>query len=178
MSALDMLARAETSSDLQHHTYDCHVDVLGAAGMAAASNHAHMSIFRIKYMNDIAEIESAKRLFIMWARRAMINRGMDASGMMASSGKPKTPSASRVGVQALTQWVNDVCPACHGLKYIVPDGTPALSDKKCGKCNGTGKNQIKQAGDLGDVMKDLIERADSACVTIQRGIDEKLGRNA
>ena len=164
MSALDLLCRAEVSSDLAHHDHDCDVDTLGAAGMAAAQNFAHMAIFRIKYLNDAGEIGSAKRLFVMWARRAMINRNMSAA------------SASRVGVQALTAWVNDVCPACNGLKYLVPAGTPALSDKQCHKCNGTGKNQIRSPGELGEVFKDLLERADSACVTIQRGIDEKLGR--
>lgn len=164
MSVLDMLARAEVSSDLEHHDYDCHVDVLGATGMAASANFAHMAIFRIKYLNDSAEIESAKRLFIMWARRSMINRKLNAA------------SASRVGVQALTAWVNDVCQACNGLKHQVIAGSPTLSDKPCPKCSGTGKNPIRHPGELGEVFKDLLERADSACNTIQRGIDEKLGR--
>lgn len=165
MGVLDMLARAEVSSDLEHHDHDCDVDTLGAAGMAAAQNFAHMAIFRIKYLNDPAEVDSAKRLFIMWARRAMINRGVNPS------------SASRVGVQAMTAWVNDVCQACHGLKYQAITGTPALSDKPCSKCNGTGKNQIRHGGELGEVFKDLLERADSACVTIQLGIKNKLGRD-
>lgn len=77
----------------------------------------------------------------------------------------------------MTAWVNDVCQACHGLKYQAITGTPALSDKQCSKCNGTGKNQIRQGGELGEVFKDLLERADSACVTIQYGIRDKLGRD-
>lgn len=164
MSTLDMLARAEVSSDLQHHTHECHVDVIGAAGMAAAKNFAHMALFRIKYMNDSTEIESAKRLFIMWARKQMINRKVNPSG------------ASRVGVQALTAWVNDVCPACNGLKHKVVEGTPTLSPKPCGSCGGTGRNRIRQQGEVGEVMKDLMERADTAVVTIQIGIKNKMGR--
>jgi len=176
MSTLDLLARAESSSDLKHHDYDCHVDVLGAAGMAAASNFAHMALFRIKYGQDHTEIDSAKRLFVMWARKAMINRGLDATGTMAAPGKPQSPSASRVGVQALMAWVNDVCPSCNGLGHHVVLGTPTLSSKPCGSCGGTGRNRIKQHGDVGEVMKDLMERADSAVITIQIGIKNKLGR--
>lgn len=132
--------------------------------MAAAKNFAHMALFRIKYMNDSTEIESAKRLFIMWARKQMINRKVNPSG------------ASRVGVQALTAWVNDVCPACNGLKHKVVEGTPTLSPKPCGSCGGTGRNRIRQQGEVGEVMKDLMERADTAVVTIQIGIKNKMGR--
>lgn len=160
-----MLARAEVSSDLEHHDYDCHVDVLGAAGMAASHNFAHMALFRIKYLNDAAELEAAKRLFIMWARRAMINRKVNPSG------------ASRLGVQALTAWIDDVCKACHGVKHVVIPGTPALSDKACPHCGGTGRNKIKHGGEIGEVIKDLHERADSACHTIQYGINDRLGRD-
>ena len=178
LAILDMLARAETSSDLQHHDRFCDVDVLGAAGMAASANGAHMAVYRVKYLNDAAEIETAKRVFVMWARRSMINRGIDATGMIGSPGKPKTPSASRVGVQALAAWIHDVCQPCGGLGHQTIAGSPTLSDKQCPHCNGTGKNPIKQPGDIGDVVKDLMERADSACISIQRGVDEKLGRNA
>lgn len=163
MGILDKLARAEVSSDLAHHDYECHVDVLGAAGMAAAHNFAHMSIFRIKYLNDATEIEAAKRLFIQWARRSMLNRKLDAAG------------ASRVGVQALTAWVDDVCGSCNGVKFTVLEGTPSLSGKVCPSCNGTGKNPIRQHGELLEVFKDLHERADAACETIRSGIQAKIG---
>lgn len=164
MRVLNQLARAEVSSDLAHHPHHCHVDVLGAAGMAAYSNHAHMAIFRIKYLNDTAEIESAKRLFIMWARRSMINRNID----------PR--SASRVGVQALTSWVCDVCQVCNGLGYQVVAGTPTLSDRPCGTCGGTGKNKVREHGEIAEVVKDLHERADTAVRVIQGGLKDKLGR--
>lgn len=164
MSALDMLARAETSSDLQHHDRPCDVDVLGAAGMAACHNHAHMALFRLKYLNDQTEIGEAKTLFIMWARRAMINRKVNPSG------------ASRLGVQALTAWVCDVCQVCNGLGHQVVVGTPTLSDKACGKCGGTGKNKVREYGDIAEVVKDLFERADTAVRIIQGGVNDKYGR--
>jgi hypothetical protein len=175
MSVLDLLVRAEGSSDLRHYDRPCDVDVLAAAGMVAIYSQG-MSLFKLKYGQDATEIDSAKRLFVMWARKAMINRGLDATGTMAAPGKPQSPSASRVGVQALTAWLNDVCPACNGLGHHVVPGTPTLSSKPCGSCGGTGRNRIRQQGDVGEVMKDLMERADSAVVTIQIGIKNKLVR--
>ena len=163
MGTLDRLATAETSSDLQHHDRPCDVDVLAAAGMAASHNHAHMSLFRLKYLNDATELDIAKRLFVMWARRAMINRKLDPA------------KASRLGVQALTQWISDICQSCNGLKYPVIVGTPTLSDKPCQCCKGTGRSKVKEHGDMGEVVKDLHERADTAIRVIQGGVKEKMG---
>ena len=162
MGVLDRLASAEVSSDLQHHEHTCDVDTIGAAGMAAA-NFAHVALFRLKYLNDLTEIEAAKRLMIQWARIHMVRRKLD----------PR--SASRVGVQALTSWVDDVCKACHGVRYVQFDGAPTLSDRQCPTCNGSGKVYPKQAGVLGEVFKDLRERADSAVVVVQRRLKWKMG---
>lgn len=172
MSVLDMLARAETSSDLQHHDYMSDVYVLGAAGMAACSNPAHMSIFRVKYLNDATELDAAKRLFITWARRVMTLRGIDPSGLAVNP--RKTESANRIGVQAFHLWLDDVCHTCHGRRYEVPDGAPSLSDRTCPDCKGSGKNEIKHQHP--EVIRDLHERADTAVNAIQAGIDGKLGR--
>ena len=164
MSVLDMLARAEVSSDLQHHARPCDVDILGAAGMAAHSNHAHMALFRLKYLNDHAEITEAKSLFIRWARITMINRKVNPAG------------ASRMGARALTSWLADVCHVCNGRKHKVIDGTPTLSDKACGSCKGTGRNKIRERGELAEVVKDLHERADTAVRVIHGGVNDKMGR--
>lgn len=165
MSVLDLLARAEVSSDLEHHEYDCAVDVLGAAGMVGAANFANISIFRVKYLNDLNEVAQAKKIFIRWTYRMMANRGLDPT------------KASRIGVQVFTHWVNDICPACNGLKRLIIAGTPTLSGKDCPKCSGTGKKPIPITGELGEVFKDVGERADSACQTIRRGLSEKIGRD-
>lgn len=163
MGILDRLARAEVSSDLAHHDYDCHVDILGAAGMVAATHYANISIFRVKYLNDINELAQAKKIFVRWTYRMMANRGLDPT------------KASRIGVQALTHWVNDICPACNGLKHMIIAGSPTLSDKECNKCSGTGKKPVPISGEIGEVFKDVGERADSACLTIRRGLSEKMG---
>ena len=163
MSVLDRLARAETSSDLQHHDYDCAVDVLGATGMATAGDFVSLSLYRLKYLNDTAQIEQAKAVFIRWAYRSMQNRKIDPKG------------ASRIGVQALTAWIGDVCGGCQGRKFKRIEGSPALSDRPCDCCGGSGKNQIRAHGDIRDVMLDVAERADAAIMTLQRGVDDRLG---
>lgn len=163
MRVLNQLARAEVSSDLAHHSRHCDVDVLGAAGMASTGNFAHLALFRLKYLNDSVEIDSAKRLFVMWARKSMIDRSMNPA------------SASRLGTQALTAWVNDVCQPCHGLGYKKVAGAPALSDRACPHCNGTGRNPITHAGADAEVVRDLMERADSVMEFIRRRIGDKLG---
>jgi len=167
MGVLDRLASAEVSSDLQHHEHTCDVDVLGAAGLAAIKHPGHMSLFRVKILNDAAELAAAKSLFIRWARVSMTNR-------MRAGSTLNPEKASRVGVQALSAWLNDVCGKCKGVKFVVKDGTPYLSDKQCPHCQGTGREPIRQRGEMLDVFKELMERADTAVAWIHTGIEKKL----
>ena len=162
MSVLDMLARAETSSDLAHHEYACSVDVLGATGMAHTESGA-LSIFRFKYYGDQASKQSAKDIFILWTRRAMLRRKLDASG------------ASRLGTQILTSWCYDICQPCGGLGYPMIESTPTLSSKKCTNCKGTGRNMVNGNSLLDDVKREVQEKADDAIIGMQRRIKPKLG---
>ena len=164
MAILDMVASAEMSSDLSHKEHQCAIDIVGAVGMAAIQNPEHLAIWRVKYLNDIADIPAAKRIFILWARRAMMRRGVIQAG------------ASRLGVQTLMQWLDDVCQGCNGLKFAVTEGTPTLSTKQCTKCQGTGKNPIKadSAATL-EVVFDVIERADGIMFELQNRIKRTLG---
>lgn len=163
MAILDLVARAEVSSDLSHHEYFCPIDVIGAVGLAAIHEPGALAIYRVKYLSDTADIALAKSTFILWARRAMIRRGVNPA------------SASRVGVQTLIAWINDVCASCHGLGHPLLDGTPSLSSKACEHCNGTGKTPIRSHGDIGDAIRDTLERADDAVHAIQRAIGSKIG---
>lgn len=167
MSALDLLSRAEVSSDLRHYEHRCDVDILGAAGMAAIHHPAHMSLFRLKYLNDASEMVTAKSLFTRWAWNAMANRMRAGSGM-------NPEKASRVGVQALTAWVNDVCHKCNGVKYVRAEGAPLLTGRQCPCCSGTGKAPIRQHGEMLEVFRDLMERADTAVQWIHTGVENKL----
>ena len=160
---LDRIASAETSSDLSHKPHGCDVDVLGAVGMAAIQNPAYLAVYRVKYLNDMADIPPAKRIFILWARKAMMNRKIIADG------------ASRLGTQIFTQWINDTCSTCQGRKYQIIKDTPMLAIKPCQACAGTGKTPIKaQSSEALEVYFDVIERADAVILTIQAMIREKL----
>lgn len=161
MGMLDKLASAETSSDLRHYPEPCAIDVLAAAGMAGVAAPIHLALFRLKYLDDREQIEACKAIFTRWTYRAMVNRGI------------MPQSASRVGVQTLTAWVHDTCTECAGQKYRVIEGTPALSVKACSKCHGLGKNPIGD-GQIGEVKKDVIERADDAINGISGRILDKL----
>lgn len=164
MSVLDQLARAEVSSDLKHHDRHCDVDVLGAAGMASTVNPRHLAVFRVKYLGDVEEMQAATRYFVHIAQISMIRRKVNPAG------------ASRLGTQILTHWLDDTCPACNGLKFIAVEGAPALSDRPCQPCNGTGRRKLPYGGPELEVVRDVMERADSAVSTIRRGLAEKMGR--
>jgi hypothetical protein len=165
MSALDMLLRAEVSSDLTHRDRFSDVDVLGAAGMAAANQFIHTCLYRIKYLYDLSEADAAKRIFIRWTRVSMVNRKISPAG------------ASRVGVQALTSWVDDICDACGGHGYMPMPGAPALSDRPCPACSSTGKRKPKAKGAELDVLRDVHGRADAAVRMVEVGLDFKMGRD-
>jgi len=160
-----MLLRAEVSSDLTHRDRFSDVDVLGAAGMSAANQFIHTCLYRIKYLNDAAEIEAAKRVFIRWARVAMVNRKLNPAG------------ASRMGVQALVAWVNDVCQCCGGHGYMPIPGAPALSNYPCPMCGTTGKHHTKVKGQELEVFMDVHSRADAAVRIVEVGLDYNLWSN-
>ena len=159
---LDRLARAETSSDLRHYEEPCAVDVLKAAGLAGIDAPIYLALYRLKYLNDMQEITACKHIFIRWAAVSMQRRGLDQQ------------KASRAGVRALTQWVGEVCTECSGRGYHIIEGSPTLSDRPCGSCKGTGKKPIKGVDAESEVIRDVISRAESAVITIQGRLEDRL----
>lgn len=162
MGMLEKLAHAETSSDLRHYPTPCAVDVLTAAGLAGIHAPIHLALYRLKYLNDAEEMGACKQLFIRWAYRSMCNRGVASQG------------ASRLGVQALTQWVADVCECCKGRGFQIIPGAPSLSDRPCGACKGSGKRPIRGVSAESEVIRDVISRAESAINSIQERLEQKL----
>ena len=173
MNILDHVARAETSKNLAHKREFCDVDVIGAVGMAGIRNPEHMAVWRVKYLNDLADIPAAKRIFILWTRRALMRRVENTRDV---NPRPNTEEASRLGVQILTQWLNDICNGCNGLKFELLEGIPTIGTKPCNKCAGTGRTAIKadSAAHL-DVTCDVIERADGVINEIADRIKASLG---
>lgn len=161
MSALDKLVRAKMSKNLRHYHEPCAVDVLRASAIAGMHHPAHWSLYRLKYLNDYDEISTSKAIFTRWAGASMHRRGLD----------PRR--ASRMGAQILAAWVDDTCESCHGQRYKVIENTPTLSINVCGLCKGLGTNPIR-GGPEGDVIKDVMERADDAVSLICNIVENKL----
>lgn len=164
MTILDQVASAETSKNLAHKREFCDVDVIGAVGLAGIRNPEHLAVWRVKYLNDIADIPAAKRIFVLWTRRALVRRNINAAG------------ASRLGVQILTQWLAEVCSECRGQKYQRIEKTPSLSAKACPKCQATGKNPVKADSVVYlEVTFDVISRADGIIGEMAGRIKAALG---
>ena len=46
-----------------------------------------------------------------------------------------------LAVAVLCHWLDPVCPSCHGLKFQLVKGAPALSAKVCPVCRGLGRSE-------------------------------------
>jgi hypothetical protein len=71
-------------------------------------------------------------------KRAEQMRGMaQASGLMRQWALVREFDPDLVP-KVLYYWLNPVCPACDGRKFVVIPDTPALSSKQCHHCEGHG----------------------------------------
>ena len=167
MSILNRVASAQTSKNLAHKREFCDVDVIGAVGLSGIRNPEHLAVWRVKYLNDMADIPAAKRIFVLWTRRALMRRNINAAG------------ASRLGVQILTQWLDDICTGCNGLKFELLEGSPTIGTKPCDKCAGTGRTAIKadSVAHL-EVAFDILEKADSIIFEMAGRINTALGERS
>lgn len=162
MEILKLLASAENSSDLKHHERECHVDVLGAAGMTSGQN-GHLAVYRVKYMNDVESVLEAKNQFTKWTRRAMVRRSVKLS-------------PDKVGADALAKWIDDICTSCKGLKFQKMRGTPTLMDRPCAECNGKGTKKINGDYNTVQVILDVMGRADRVVDNIKSELSFRLGK--
>lgn len=162
MEILKLLASAETSSDLQHHEQQCHVDILGATGMADLAT-GHIAVYRLKYLNDAESMVPAKAQFALWARRAIVRRGLKLS-------------PEKVAWEALTKWIDDVCEVCDGLKYQQMKGTPTLTDRACISCGGTGLKKVFGGRGKAQIILDVMGKADRIVDGLTVHIGYKLGK--
>lgn len=162
MDILKALASAETSSDLAHHERDCHVDILGAVGMAGR-NEMHLAIYRVKYLIDEASVRLAQEQFNIWAEQSMKRRRLK-SGCAACD----------VGRDALLKWLGDVCGSCMGVRFQKAKGAPKLTDKVCVACSGTGFRKISGDKKKVQVMLDIMGKADRAVARLRSGINKKI----
>jgi hypothetical protein len=163
MEVLKLVASAETSSDLAHHEFDCHVDVLGAVGMAGR-NDMHMAVYRLKYLMDAESAKLALEQFDIWAAQAIRRRRL------------KQDRANEdIGKDTLMKWLGDVCGSCFGLRFQKSKGAPTLTDRPCHACSGTGLRKIVGDKARVQVMLDIMGKADRAVARLRSGIYRKIG---
>lgn len=161
MGTLERVVKAETSKNLQHKVDDCDVDVLGAVGMSAIRNKKHLAVFRLKYLHDQEAFEESRSQFISWAKKLVINQGLE-----------KNPVT--VGSKALKYWLTDTCKKCEGLRYEVDPGSPYLSNRICKACKGLGKCPYPSNKEDKELIKALVEKADAVVEQLQKTIAGKL----
>ncbi len=160
MGLFELWASAEVSSDLKHHEHDCHVDVLGAVGMAAG-NTSYLAVYRVKYLNDARSYREALDQFTFWTRKELIKRHSNLNYV-------------RLSKETLHVWLDDVCPSCHGLKYQLMPHTPILTDKECPQCKGTGQRTLTGEKQKVQIMLEVTGKADRIMNYLKVEIAKKL----
>lgn len=162
MGVLELWLAAESSADLQHHEKDCHVDVLGAVGMASVCD-GHTAIYRLKYMNDPRSLDEATAQFVYWTRKTLVQRRIRMNPTI-------------FGKKILLSWLDDVCRTCGGRGHEVSIKEIVGNYKECRSCGGTGKTRMQGSKDETVVFADVVERADAAVENLGARIIGKLGR--
>ena len=162
MSVLFRLALAELSSDLKHYEWDCQVDVLGAAGMASIKSKYQISLFRLKYGNDLNCLEEVCEQFKKWTRNELLVR------------KKRNVDVNALTAKLVVAWVDDVCKGCNGFKFGLIKGTPNLSDIPCETCKGSGKRKANVDVEYDDVANTVIAMANAELDAIRRNIAKKM----
>lgn len=78
----------------------------------------------------------------------------------------------KVATVSIGYWLNQICPACNGLKFELIPASPVLSDRQCKVCHGTGFAAVPygRAGEkVLSYMDDCVSRA-------QQSIKERLNK--
>jgi hypothetical protein len=135
-SVLERLGVAYGSSDLSfdsNHRND--LDFVVAAGIAASRyGKAASPVMRVHYANSPADLNFAFRAVISMVRRFNAKRNWRLNGK----------SMQVVALHALSHHVDPICPHCHGRKFELIEGAPALSARACRHCHGTGRRPVQK----------------------------------
>lgn len=78
------------------------------------------------------------------------------------AGRWRIEGPSDVAASAILYWLDQTCHPCSGLKWAAIPGTPALSNRQCKVCHGSGMAVVPhgQAGKrLCNFMDDCVSRA-------------------
>lgn len=138
----ERIAASQTSDDLSEAIEGfADVDIIRACGMVAAKQPLGVSLWRLKYAEDIKEYPA-------------IVRGLQALTM-------KKGYSTAIIEPVLIHWISDVCPVCQGRGHAVIPNTPVLADQACGECSGTGRIVMSDTGEAVKWLQEQILRLEA-----------------
>ena len=158
-SVLERLSTAMGSSDLSMdmiHRGD--LDFIVALGIASSRHSAVAGpMMRLHLASTPAALRGAFQSVLGMVKRMNAKKNW----------RLNTRSLQVVALNALSHHINPICPACHGRKYELIEGAPALSATACKVCHGTGRravqkkhrDQINQVIAALETIDDITERA-------------------
>ena len=135
-SAFERLSIAVGSSDLTMDTiHRGDLDFIVALGIASSRNGAVAgSLMRLHLASTPAALKTAYSSVLGLVKKFNSKKNWRLSGR----------SMKVVALQALAHHIVPVCQHCHGRKFELIEGAPALSAKVCKHCHGTGRRPIQK----------------------------------
>jgi hypothetical protein len=135
-SAFERLSVAVGSSDLSLNSVNrTDLDYIISLGIASARNGAVAgSLMRLHLAGTPAALKTAYASVLNLVKKFNAKRNWRLAGR----------SMQVVALQALAHHIVPVCQHCHGRKFELIEGAPALSAKVCKHCAGTGRRPIQK----------------------------------
>lgn len=118
-------------------------DILIASGWSAAT--IGLALMRLHSKPDTATLEHVHREVTAYAIAHHIERPDVVAGAV------------------MAWWLDKVCKVCHGRKFAVIEGTPALSTKICPACRGTGEAKLPY-GEAGRLLAGWMDSCKASAV--------------
>jgi len=138
------VARNATNLKMKTETNFAPVDILTAVGMAGNSNKEAIMLWEVTFQGKT----SAKLACV-----EMLSKKLAAQMIKQRwKGNP-----SRIAMEVFAWHMHGTCQPCGGRGYQLILGTPALSDKLCTHCNGSGKVHLPRE-DAHTWLRDYMER--------------------
>lgn len=155
-SVADRYARSITSSHLEVTEFTGDVDALIAAGWVREGLATTLWRLRVEFDGvDKRVLRSnssmTDRLLVLMhmktlpaARNALggFVRGQALQANLELSQEERVRMCARI----LNQFLDQLCPACHGVRNKTIPGTGRLSAMPCDACEGSGKQRLKFTG--------------------------------
>lgn len=122
-------ARAACSLKVEVRTTHAPADVLAAAGMAARTSPAALALWTATLSGRTG------------AKKAVVEiLASKLAGQMAKARWKGDPR--RIASEVVAWYLHGVCKPCSGRGYETIPGTPALSERLCQCCGGTGRIRL------------------------------------